>query len=157
MCIRWKGVHGQEREVMPRAVWALLAAIVVVVPGHTGADDEKENGNRPEFTVRATPRFAFSPATILFTAELKGGDDLEEFYCPEIEWEWGDGGRSVSEGDCDPWEPGTEIVRRFTTRHQYRYAGRYRVRVVLSKAGKDIAADRVTVQVRPGIGETNRY
>ena len=142
---------------MSRAVWALVAAIVaasvVAVPGPAGGDDKKKKGKKPELSVRATPRFSFSPATVLFTAELKGGDDLEEYYCPEIEWEWGDGSRSVSESDCDPWEPGMEIARRFTNRHEFRYAGRYRVRVVLSRAGKDIAADRITIQVRPGLGD----
>jgi hypothetical protein len=141
---------------MPRAVWAFMAAIVLAVPGQAGADDEKEKGKEPEFFLRATPRFSFSPVTILFTAELKGGDDLEKYYCPEVEWEWGDGGRSVSEGDCDPWEPNTEIARRFTNRHEYRYPGRYRVRVRLSKAGKQIAAERITVQVRPGAHDPRR-
>jgi hypothetical protein len=138
---------------MPRAVLALLAAFVVAVPGLAKDDDKKKKGKKPEFHLRATPRFAFSPATILFTAELKGGDDIEEYYCPGIEWEWGDGGRSVSEGDCDPWEPGTEITRRFTNRHEFRYAGRYQVRATLSKAGKDVAAQRITIQVRPGLGD----
>ncbi len=141
---------------MPRAVLALLAAFVVAVPGLAGDDDKKEKGKRPEFHLRATPRFAFSPATVFFTAELKGGDDVEELYCPEIEWEWGDGGKSVSEGDCDPWEPGAEITRRYTGRHEYRYAGRYRVRVVLSKAGKDVVAQRITIQIRPGLGDQRR-
>jgi hypothetical protein len=142
---------------MPRAVLALLAAIVaaivVAVPGLAEDDDKKEKGKRPEFHLRATPRFSFSPATILFTAELKGGDDIEEYYCPEVEWEWGDGGRSVAEGDCDPWGPDTKITRRFTNRHEFRYAGRYRARVTLSKAGKKIASQRINVEVRPGIGD----
>jgi hypothetical protein len=141
---------------MPRAVLALLAAWVVAVPGLAGDDDKKEKGKRPEFHLRATPRFSFSPATILFTAELKGGDDVEDFYCPEVEWEWGDGGKSVSEGDCDPWEPGTKITRRYTGRHEFRYAGRYRVRVTLSRAGKDIVAQNITIQVRPGLGDQRR-
>jgi hypothetical protein len=137
---------------MPRAVLALLAAFVVAVPGRAG-NDEKKKGEKPELHLRATPRFSFSPARILFTAELKGGDDLEEYYCPEVEWEWGDGGKSVSEGDCDPWKPGTKIARRFTKRHEYRYAGRYRVKVTLSRAGKSVAAQSITVQVRPGPGD----
>jgi hypothetical protein len=141
---------------MPRAVLALLAAWVVAVPGLAGDDDKKEKGKRPEFHLRATPRFSFSPATILFTAELKGGDDVEDFYCPEVEGEWGDGGKSGSEGDCDPWEPGTKITRRYTGRHEFRYAGRYRVRVTLSRAGKDIVAQNITIQVRPGLGDQRR-
>jgi hypothetical protein len=141
---------------MPKAVLALLAAFFVAVPGLAGDDDKKEKGKKPNLELRATPRFAFSPATILFTAELKGGDDVEELYCPEVEWEWGDGGKSVSEGDCDPWGPDAKIGRRFTNRHEYRYAGRYRVRVSLSKAGSRVASQRIEVQVRPGIGDPTR-
>jgi hypothetical protein len=141
---------------MPRAVLALLAAFVVAVPGLAGDDDKKEKGKRPEFHLRATPRFAFSPATILFTAELKGGDDVEELYCPEVEWEWGDGGKSVSEGDCDPWEPGTKIARRHMGRHEFRYAGAYLVRVILRKADKTIMQRTIRISVKPGIGDSNR-
>ena len=139
---------------MPKAVVALLAVLVLAVPGLAGADDEDEKGKRPGLHLRATPRFSFSPATILFTAELKGGDDVEELYCPEVEWEWGDGGKSVSEGDCDPWEPGMKIDRRYTGRHEYQRSGRYRIRVSLSRRGKRIISQSMTIDVRPGVGDT---
>jgi len=138
---------------MPKAVVALLAVLVLAVPGLAGADDEDEKGKRPGLHLRATPRFSFSPATILFTAELKGGDDVEELYCPEVEWEWGDGGKSVSEGDCDPWEPGMKIDRRYTGRHEYRRSGRYRIRVTISHRGDKILSQSLTVDVRPGVGD----
>ena len=38
------------------------------------AADEKK-AKRPALDLRISPRFAFSPAEILFTAELTGGDD----------------------------------------------------------------------------------
>ncbi len=136
---------------MPKAVLTLLTVLAVALPGATNADDKK--GKRPELTLRATPRFSFSPANILFTAELKGGDDVEELYCPEVEWEFGDGGKSVSEADCDPWEPGiTAIERRFTKRHEFQRAGRYRVRVTLTKGGKQIR-QTLSLQVRAGLGD----
>ena len=116
---------------MAKAVVALLAALALATPGLAGDDDKDEKGKKPGLYLRATPRFSFSPATILFTAELKGGDDVEELYCPEVEWEWGDGGKSVSEGDCDPWEPGMKIDRRYTGRHEFQRAGRYQIRVSL--------------------------
>ena len=139
---------------MVKAVLALLAVLAVALPGTTGADDKKDGkkGKKPALTLRATPRFAFSPANILFTAELKGGDDIEELYCPEVEWEWGDGDRSVSEADCDPWEPGTKIERRFVKRHVFQRAGRYRVRVTLEKDGKRIR-QTLNLQVKAGLGD----
>jgi hypothetical protein len=139
---------------MSKAVLALLAVLALATPGPAGSDDE---GERPELHLRATPKFAFSPATILFTAEFKGGDDVEDLYCPEVEWEWGDGGRSISEGDCDPWEPGAEITRRYTGRHEYLYSGNYRVRVIFSKAGKRVTEHALTITVRPGGGERPQY
>ena len=62
--------------------------------------DEGKKGKRPALELRALPRFAFSPANIHFTAELTGGDDVEELYCPDVEWEWGDGGKSQQESLC---------------------------------------------------------
>jgi hypothetical protein len=138
---------------MAKAVVALLAALALAAPGLAGDDDDKKKGKRPGLHIRATPQFSFSPASILFTAELKGGDDVEELYCPEVEWEWGDGGKSVSEGDCDPWEPGMKIDRRYTGRHEYQRSGRYRIRVSLSRSGKRIVAQTITITVKPGIGD----
>lgn len=137
---------------MRRAAMALLAVLVVAVPGLAG-DDDKEKGKKPEMFVRATPKFAFSPASILFTVELRGGDDIEELYCPEIEWEWGDGGKSISEGDCDPWEPGMKITRRYTARHEYARAGRYQMHVNLRRADKAILSQTLAITVRAGLGD----
>ena len=140
---------------MPRAVLTLLTVLAVALPGATGAEDKKDGKKpkKPSLTLRATPRFAFSPANILFTAELEGGDDVEELYCPEVEWEFGDGAKSVSEADCDPWEPGkTTIERRFTKRHEFQRAGRYEVRVTLTKGGKQVR-ETLNLQVKAGLGD----
>lgn len=112
---------------------------------------------KPSLEVRAVPRMGFSPLTVLFIAELKGGDDVEQYYCPEVEWEWSDGGKSVQESDCPPYEDGTsKIGRRFTTEHVFRYSGNYRVSVRLLKARKAFAKADVSVTVRAGLGEPER-
>lgn len=137
---------------------AFVAAVCLAVPAFAGDDakDKEKKGKKPGLDLRATPRFSFSPAEIMFTAELKGGDDVEELYCPEIEWEWGDGGRSVEEADCDPWAPGTtKLERRYTAHHVYPYAGLYLVRVTLRKSGKSIAVQTMSVTVRAGLGDTS--
>ena len=92
------------------AVLVLVSAALAAPPAHS-ADKVK----KPRLDVRATPRMAFSPVRVLLTAELTGGGDVEEYYCPEIEWDWDDGGKSLHEADCKPFEPGTKIERRFTT------------------------------------------
>ena len=150
--MRW-GRNDEGSDVMLRTFLALLAICAVALPATSAADDKKKKGKMPDLTLRAPPRFSFSPARIIFTAELKGGDDIEAVYCPEVEWDWGDGAKSISEGDCDPWEPGTEIERRFTGRHEYRYAGRFRVRVTLRKSGDIIRQQSIVITVRPGIGD----
>ncbi len=135
---------------MLRPAVAVLAALAVSAPSLA---DDKPKEKKPKLTVRASPRHGFAPLDVLFTAELKGGDDIERYYCPEFEWEWSDGGKSVREGDCDPFEPGMKIERRFTARHTFRLQGNYKVKVRLRKAGRTLALTSVRVRVRPGIGQ----
>lgn len=109
---------------------------------------------KPTLSLRATPRMAFSPVTVFLTAELTGGDDVEDYYCPQLEWEWGDGGKSVQEGDCAPFEQGvSKIERRFSTDHSYRRAGVFNISVLLRRANKAIAKADVRVTIRPGIAD----
>jgi hypothetical protein len=133
-----------------RAARAAAACLLSAALGPAFADDKPK---KPRLDLRVTPRMAFSPVTVLVVAELQGGDDVEEFYCPEIEWEWDDGGKSVNEGDCPPFEAGTKIERRFTAEHDFRRAGVYNVKVTLRRAGRSIAANSVRVTVRPGLGD----
>ena len=136
-------------------VVATLASGLAAVPGPLASGEAKPK--KPSLELRAVPRMAFSPVTIMFTAELKGGDDVEQYYCPELEWEWDDGGKSVQEADCPPFEPGvSKIPRRFTAEHLFKYSGGYRVSVRLRKADKLVAKSEVTVTVRQGLGETER-
>ena len=116
-------------------------------------EDDKKKGKRPGLELRSSPRFAFSPANILFVAELKGGDDVEELYCPEVEWEWGDGGKSVKEADCDPWAEGATIERRFSANHTFQFAGIYRVKVTLRKTGKNVLSQTLALTIRAGLGD----
>jgi len=140
--------------VLPR-VSAVAATLCLLFAGPVleGAEEKANKGKKPGLELRASPRFAFSPANILFTAELKGGDDVEELYCPEVEWEWGDGGKSVQESDCDPWTEATKIQRRFSSNHTFQYAGLYRVKVTLKRSGKNIMSQTFSMTIRAGIGD----
>jgi hypothetical protein len=136
---------------------ALLTVLCVAVPALARAGDEgkEKKGKRPALELRSTPRFAFSPANVMLTAELKGGDDVEELYCPEVEWEFGDGDKSTQEADCDPWTPTTRLERRFTVRHIYKFAGAYLVRVTLRKSGRDLMTQTYAMTIRAGLGDPN--
>jgi hypothetical protein len=131
---------------------ALLgAALVFVSPAGWAKDAPKVQ--KPKLELRAAPRMAVSPAQVLFTAELKGGDDTEDFHCPDIEWDWDDGGKSEHEADCAPYETGTAIERRYTAQHVFTRQGSYNVKVTMRRADRVIASTRVVVTVRPGFGE----
>ena len=144
---------------MIRTALAVLLALGLASAGRAdkksdeAKKDEGKKGKRPALELRALPRFAFSPANIHFTAELSGGDDVEELYCPDVEWEWGDGGKSQQESDCAPFEPGTKIDRHFTAEHVYQLSGRYLVKVTMRRAGKTMAAQTLQMTVRPGLGD----
>lgn len=135
---------------MPRAS---LAVLLVLAFASSGSAGDEHKAKKPGLELRAAPRFAFSPVNVFFTAELVGGEDVEEFYCPEVEWEWGDGGKSVNEGDCDPLEQGGKIERRFTAEHEYKRAGNYAIKVTLRRAGRSLVTQTVRVTVRPGLGD----
>jgi len=135
-----------------RQALAVVACLGLAASAPAAEDAKKLK--KPGLELRASPRFAFSPAEILFTAELKGGDDVEELYCPEVEWEWGDGGKSDQEADCDPWVAGTsKLERRFTAHHLYPQAGLYLVKVTLRKTGKNIMSQTMQITIRAGLGD----
>src|SRR4051812_21711234 len=78
--------------------------------------------DRPKVALRAQPSVAVAPARIVLTAELQGGaDDFEDYYCPSIEWDWGDDTTSESSTDCEPYAAGkSQIRRRYTVEHTFR-------------------------------------
>lgn len=109
----------------------------------------KSEPKRPQLTLKATPGSGMVPVRISGLAELKGGDDdFEEYYCPTIEWTWGDGTVSESSNDCEPYEPGkSQIKRRYTVSHAYKVGGRYRILFRLKKGDKVVGAATAIVQL----------
>jgi hypothetical protein len=79
-----------------------LVILALATPGQGG----EPKSRKPRLDLRATPRVAMSPVNVFLLAELVGEPQGEEFYCPGLEWEWGDGGRSAYESDCPPFAPG---------------------------------------------------
>jgi len=112
----------------------------------------KDDTGRPKLSLHAQPVISMAPSRVVLTAELTGGpNDAEEYYCPSVEWDWGDGTQSESSADCPPYEPGkSEIKRRYTVEHVFR-AGAYRVTLRLKQHDKIAATAVVSIQVRPGL------
>ena len=133
-----------------------LAALLALSAGGQGialAQGDKGAGDRrPKIALRAQPPVGISPTRVVLTAELTGGaNDFEEFYCPTIEWDWGDDTRSESTLDCEPYEAGkSEIRRRFTVVHIFKRAGAFRVYFRIKQRDKAVGNATTTIQIRPG-------
>ena len=125
--------------------WIVLF-VVAVMPAALLESGPKTQ--RPELSLRATPRAALTPAEIQFVAAIDGGNDLEDYHCPEIEWDWDDGSRSVHQSDCSPDEPDAAVERRFSARHTYGVEGDYRVSVTLRRASRSVASASTNIIIR---------
>ena len=141
------------RHVLGLLPFTALVTLVLAWPHQlAGRERARIDDDKPELTLRSTPKVGFAPAEILFVAQLRGGaDDYEVLYCATIEWDWDDDTHSESTPDCDPYEPGTsKIRRRFSTRHKFEYGGRYEVRLRLKQRDDTVASARTTVVLRGG-------
>jgi hypothetical protein len=128
-------------------------AIVAAQKNDQNKDNAKQTeSKRPKISLKAQPPVGVAPFRVVFTGELQGGaDDFEEYYCPTVEWEWGDLTTSESTLDCEPYEAGkSQIKRRFTTQHTYRNAGAFKVYLHLKRKDKSLASASTTIQVQPG-------
>lgn len=140
--------------IHPRHALSLLAVLLVplttgsTVGAQRGGDDKK-----PSLSLRATPPVGFSPLRVRLAVDVRGGaDDYQEFYCPSIEWDWGDGTVSGNSEDCDPYEAGKSTIRRrYSIEHVFRQPGTFQVFFRLKQRDRIIAASSSNVQVRPGV------
>ena len=135
---------------MNRKLLSLLLAIALA-GGLASLTAASAKGKNPSLQMRVSPRAARSPVSVLAIAELKGGEDVEEYYCLGVEWDWDDGSKSFQDSDCDPYEPGMKIDRRFSSDHYYSRPGKYNVVASLISAKGLVARRGVALTVREGI------
>ncbi len=133
---------------------ATLALVTSLLASGVPAVAQQGDAKRPKLTLRAMPAVAVAPARVVLMVELQGGsDEFEEYYCPTVEWDWGDDTKSESTTDCEPFETGkTVIKRRYTVEHQFRRQGAYRVYFHLKRKDKIVGSASVLIQVQPGVG-----
>ena len=133
---------------VPRAVSAAACAVFLAV-GVSAAD----NKAKPSLSLKASPLSGFAPTRVVLTAEVKGGNnDYADFYCPTVEWVWGDDTKAESKIDCDPYEPGkSEIKRRYVFDRVFQSPGNFRVEFRLKQKDKVVGSTSTTVNIRPGI------
>lgn len=137
---------------MPRILTALACA-TFLAGSMTAADAAGDDKKKPKVQVRATPQAGFSPLRVVLSAELKGGDnDHPDYYCPTVEWVWGDDTRAESSEDCEPYEAGkSEIKRRYTVTRVFNTFGEYKVEFRVRQKDKVVASGSTTVRVQPGL------
>jgi hypothetical protein len=142
--------------ISSRLVQCTLLVVVVFTWLHTpGVHAQREEDKKPSLSLKATPPLGFSPLRVRVVVDVRGGNnDYADFYCPTIEWDWGDGTVSESAEDCQPYEAGrSEIRRRFNAEHTFRQAGAFRVMFRLKQRNKVVASSSTNVQVRAGVRE----
>ena len=147
---------------MRRWKWAgaacLTAAVSLTLHARQGDNPRKDakddEPRRPKLALDAQPMISIAPARVVLTAKLTGGpNDFEEFYCPTVLWEWGDGTESESTFDCVPYEAGkAEIRRRYTMSHTFR-AGIHKVVFKLKRRDKTLGTATINLQIQPGLRE----
>jgi hypothetical protein len=140
--------------IHPRRALSLLAVLLVsLVTGSAVGAQRSGDDKKPSLSLRATPPVGFSPLRVRLVVDVRGGaDDYADFYCPAIEWDWGDGTVSGNSEDCDPYQAGKRtITRRYTTEHVFRQPGPFQVFFRLKQRDRVIAASSTNVQVRAGV------
>jgi hypothetical protein len=140
--------------IHPRRALSLLAVLVVALAtGNASGAQRSGDDKKPSLSLKATPPVGFSPLKVRLVVDVKGGsDDYEEFYCPSIEWDWGDGTVSKNSEDCDPFQSGkSTIKRRYSIEHVFRQPDTFQVFFRLKQRDRVIAATSANIQVRPGV------
>jgi hypothetical protein len=140
--------------IHPRRALSLLAVLVVALATVSASSAQRSGDDKkPSLSLKATPPVGFSPLKVRLVVDVKGGsDDYEEFYCPSIEWDWGDGTVSRNSEDCDPFQSGkSTIKRRYSIEHVFRQPDTFQVFFRLKQRDRVIAATSANVQVRPGV------
>lgn len=137
---------------IPHRVLALACALIIA-----GAAAAASDKTKPSISLKASPQTGFAPTRVVLTAEIKGGtNDYADFYCPSVEWVWGDDTKAESKVDCDPYEPGkSEIKRRYVFDRIFQAPGNFRVEFRLKQKNKVVGSGSTTVTIRPGIRDGN--
>ena len=137
----------------PISVARLTSALSCALLFATGASSAEYDKTKPSLSLRASPQTGFAPTRVVLTAEVKGGtDDYADFYCPSVEWDWGDDTKAESKIDCDPYEVGkSEIKRRYVFDRVFQSPGSFRVEFRLKQKNKVVGSTSTTVNIRPGL------
>ena len=141
------------RKIVGLLLAALLAALFAASSSVLAAGPKlKLKAPRTTFMRPRMPNERRRPRiTLRITAQLTDLDeveDLEEYYCLEEVWEWDDDTDSEYAPDCDPYEEGMDLKRRFSASHQFSEPGTYTVWLRLQRNGETVIAGNAKVLIR---------
>jgi hypothetical protein len=134
-----------------RACCACSAVLAVALSVSTALNAQSSGeAKKPSLSLRVTPPLGFAPLRVRFVVDVRGGaDDYEDFYCPSVQWDWGDGTLSESSEDCDPYQAGKSVIRRrYSVEHRFEQAGAFQVTFRLKQRSRVVASSSSNVQVR---------
>lgn len=144
--------------MIPRLAGAMALVGTSIVASAAPINDvvwRDQGRGKPKAALRVNPTVIFPPARIVATAELtEGANDFQDYYCPTIEWIWGDGTQSEAVEDCEPYEAGkSEIRRRYTADHNFRNslesgAASYDIIFRMKQGTKVVLSLRQTIKVQ---------
>jgi hypothetical protein len=145
----------RARALSAASIAGLLVVVLIVTGNSLRAQQSGNDAKKPSLSLRVTPPVGFAPLKTRLVVEVRGGsDDYPDFYCPTVEWDWGDGTVSANSEDCDPYEEGKSAIRRrFATDHTFDQPGSFRIAFRLKQRGRVVATSSVNVQVRAGISQ----
>lgn len=134
-----------------------LTAVLALAVSIGGTVYAQKTDGKPSLSLKATPVAGFAPLRVRVTVDMKGGaDDYAELYCPSVQWVWGDDITSENSEDCSPYESGkSAIKRRYSGEHVYRDPGTYKLTLRLKQKDRIVAAGTASVEVRPGLRDSN--
>ena len=95
-----------------RGCCALSAAIAGLIFAGVSFAGSAQNApsvaeaKKPSLSLKITPPVGFAPLKTRLVVDVRNGnDDFVDFYCPTVEWDWGDG-TSAGSISCRPGSNG---------------------------------------------------
>jgi hypothetical protein len=122
------------------------SAVILGLTASLASSGDRSRSHKDSLKLRASPAVAVTPARIMFTGFLERDRDLGRYSCPEVEWRWGDGERSIRTPDCEsPDDDDAFYDRLWSARHNYSREGTYEVALILRRDGRAVAYATTTV------------
>jgi hypothetical protein len=136
-----------------RTFLCLLSMCTIGISAGPSAAGADKKDTKPSIDVKSTPAMGFAPFRTVLTVDVKGGpDDYQQYYCPSVEWDLGDGTFAEQKTDCEPYEAGkSQIKRRYIREQMFNSPGEFRVLFHLKQNSKVVGTGQTIVRVRSGI------